>query len=200
MRPSLSTARLIKLFIAFLPQSVNCIVAICLPSDNEPRASECQLAVQKILQGTPPDDVAYEENWVSIPDGMDDDPRFDDMLACGAQWIHGTCAVTMGCDALTQASMLQIHDTAARAVAVCVGPQGQTPAQSFDALAFFEDSISSSWWVTISRPSDELYYHVEVEHSLEMFQVRTRTSLTSLLVWYRLQLGDLELRDSSWFG
>ena len=104
--------------------------------------------------------------------------------------LLGSCAVTMGCDQVTRASMLQIRDTAARAVEMCVGPQGQSPAQSFDALAFFEDHTRSDWWVTIGRADDVLYYRVEVEHSLEVFRVRTEATVMNLLVWVCFSVGE----------
>ena len=89
MRPCLSTARLIKLFVVLLPQSANCIATVCLESDNEPRASECQLAIQQIVENASPAALARQETWLPIPEGMDDYPHFDDMMACGAQWITG---------------------------------------------------------------------------------------------------------------
>ena len=89
----------------------------------------------------------------------------------------------MGCDTQTHASLLQIRDTAARAVESCVGPQGQTPGRAFNALAFFEDEVRSDWWVTIGRPNDILYYYTEVEDSLNLFMVRAAATTVRLLEW-----------------
>ncbi|MCJ1290306.1 hypothetical protein MMC34_001842 [Xylographa carneopallida] len=191
MRLRQSPALLVTLSLALLPQTANCIMALCLQSDNEPLASECQLAVQQILVNTPLSHASRLETWIPIPDGLDDDPRFDDMLACGAQWIHGSCAVTMGCDRAARASLLQIHDTAAQAVASCVGPRGQSPARSFNSLAFYDDRTRAEWWVTVGRPDDFLYYHVDVEQSLEVFMVRMEVAIASLLVWYQIRQRDL---------
>ena len=92
----------------------------------------------------------------------------------------------MGCDRAARASLLQIHDTAAQAVASCVGPRGQSPARSFNSLAFYDDRTRAEWWVTVGRPDDFLYYHVDVEQSLEVFMVRMEVAIASLLVWVRL--------------
>ncbi|MCJ1285608.1 hypothetical protein MMC26_004949 [Xylographa opegraphella] len=189
MRPGLTTARLVTLLVALLPQSAHCMMAICLQSNTEPRASECQLALRQILADTHPSNFGREETWVPIPDGMDDDPYFDDMMACGAQWIHGSCAVTMGCDRRARVSLLQIRDTAAQAVEACMEPHGQSPARAFNALAFFEDNFRSGWWVTVGPRDDFLYYRSEVDSSLELFMTRAGASMAYLLAWVRFVFG-----------